>query len=113
MKNRIKLFGFITLLVVILATVGSCAIPVTVTVKNSTGITLYYIYISPTSSGSWGSDQLGSSETLANGASKTFTITSGTYDFKGSSYLSLVSYEKRSVAVTNGTVVTFLPTDMR
>ena len=45
-------------------------------ITNSTGgYSIYYVYISPTASDSWGDDWLGSSETISSGASKTFTVT--------------------------------------
>ncbi|MCL2067094.1 MAG: hypothetical protein FWG99_06480 [Treponema sp.] len=40
-----------------------------VTIVNNTGYTIYYVYISKTTSDSWGSDRLGRSETISNGDS--------------------------------------------
>ena len=53
-----------------------------VKILNHSGQTIYYAYISPTSSSTWGNDQLGSS-VIANNASFTITnIPAGQYDFK-------------------------------
>lgn len=52
-------------------------------ITNSTGgYSIYYVYISSTSSDYWGDDWLGSSETISSGTSKTFTVTNGYYDVK-------------------------------
>jgi hypothetical protein len=53
----------------------------TLTVYNNSGTSIYYFYISPSTSSSWGDDQLGSS-TIAAGGSYTFNVTEGTYDLK-------------------------------
>jgi hypothetical protein len=54
----------------------------TLTVVNNTGTTIFYLYISPSTSSSWGNDQLGAS-TIPAGGSFTFTgITPGNYDLK-------------------------------
>jgi len=52
-------------------------------VNNSSSKTICYVYISSTTSDSWGDDQLGSDNTVAPG--QTFTITDvpvGTYDLR-------------------------------
>jgi hypothetical protein len=51
------------------------------TVYNNTSSTLFYMYISPSTSSSWGDDQLGSS-TIPAGGSYTFSVPAGTYDLK-------------------------------
>jgi len=45
-----------------------------VTIVNNTGYTVYYVYISQTASDSWGSDRLGSNETLENGSSVSLNL---------------------------------------
>ena len=51
-------------------------------VVNNSGTTIFYLYISPSTSSSWGNDQLGAS-TIPAGGSFTFTgITPGNYDLK-------------------------------
>ncbi|OQB38388.1 MAG: hypothetical protein BWY06_02011 [Candidatus Latescibacteria bacterium ADurb.Bin168] len=44
--------------------------------------TIRYVYISPTSSDSWGPDRLGSSEVLRPGESQTWTLDPGSYDLR-------------------------------
>jgi hypothetical protein len=44
--------------------------------------TVRYVYISSTSSDSWGPDRLGSSEVLRPGNSYTWTLEPGTYDLR-------------------------------
>ena len=53
----------------------------TLTVYNDTGTPIWYVYISPSTSDSWGDDWLGSVVIPAN-ASYTFELTEGTYDLK-------------------------------
>ena len=55
--------------------------PVTLTVKN--GLSLWSIYgvqISPVGDDSWGTDWLGSSDTIRPGQSRSFDLVSGKYD---------------------------------
>jgi hypothetical protein len=50
---------------------------------NNSSFTVYYVYISPSSSGSWGSDWLNSTETIVPGDMRVFTgIEPGTYDLE-------------------------------
>lgn len=64
----------------------------TVTITNGTGnYDIYYVYISPSSSSSWGDDWLGS-DVMNPGDSWEFNVGNGTYDFKlvdedGDSYI--------------------------
>lgn len=48
---------------------------------NNTGVPIYYVYISPCSSSSWGEDQLGSNVVMP-GNTWTWTMNSGCYDLK-------------------------------
>lgn len=52
------------------------------TLVNNSGTTVCYVYISPTSDTTWGDDWLGSSETISNGSSRSFTVTPGDYDLR-------------------------------
>jgi hypothetical protein len=78
-----------------------------VPVVNNTGYEGYYLYASPSSSDSWGSDQLGTTDTLSSGSSVRITLAdSGDYDFK------LVdsdgdSYTKMGYSVSNGSQIEF------
>ena len=49
---------------------------------NNSGTTVCYVYISPVTDTTWGSDWLGSSETVASGGSRTFSVTQGLYDLR-------------------------------
>lgn len=54
----------------------------TVEITNTTGSwDIYYVYISPSTSDSWGSDWLGS-DIMSVGDTWEFTVSSGTYDIK-------------------------------
>lgn len=48
---------------------------------NNTGVPIYYVYISPCSSSSWGDDQLGSNVVMP-GNTWTWTMNAGCYDLK-------------------------------
>jgi hypothetical protein len=50
------------------------------TVVNNSGVTICFVYISPTTASTWGSDQLGAEEVIRAGASREWTLASGTYD---------------------------------
>ncbi len=50
--------------------------------NNTGGYAIYYVYISPATSDSWGSDWLGSSEIINSGSGRSFNVTNGTYDVK-------------------------------
>ncbi|GHT94121.1 hypothetical protein FACS1894141_0170 [Spirochaetia bacterium] len=47
-----------------------------ITIVNKTGYTVYYVYVSPSSSDSWGDDQLGSDSVLVDGSSIRVTVPS-------------------------------------
>jgi hypothetical protein len=57
---------------------GSAAI----VLLNQTNSAVYYVYISPCSSSSWGEDQLGDSEVVQPGATRTFSMSPGCWDLK-------------------------------
>jgi uncharacterized protein YraI len=52
------------------------------TIENNGATTIFYVYISLSSSASWGDDQLGNSVTLPPGASHSWSIAPGRYDVK-------------------------------
>ncbi|MEL6959272.1 MAG: hypothetical protein AAGL89_10015 [Pseudomonadota bacterium] len=52
-------------------------------VINRSGVTAFYVYISPCSSSTWGIDRLGSN-VLSNGETRSITLPAGCYDLKAS-----------------------------
>jgi hypothetical protein len=87
-----------------------------ITIVNNTGATIWFLNVSQTASSSWGDDLLGSSETLANGSSKTITLpyplnVVNTYDIRlrdggGNSWI------KRNVQVSQGSRIVFTASDL-
>ncbi len=55
--------------------------PASLTLYNNSNSTVCYVYISPSTSSSWGSDWLGT-DVVPAGSSYTFYVTPGTYDYK-------------------------------
>jgi formylglycine-generating enzyme required for sulfatase activity len=53
-----------------------------VTISNYSGVEVCYVYISPSTSDSWGEDLLGPGETLPDGASRQFPVTPDVYDVR-------------------------------
>lgn len=52
-------------------------------ITNSTGgYDIWYVYISPSDSDTWGNDWLGASEIISSGSTKTFTVSDGLYDVR-------------------------------
>ncbi|MAQ95496.1 hypothetical protein B1759_04735 [Rubrivirga sp. SAORIC476] len=51
-------------------------------VVNNSPKTIYYLYASPCSSTSWGSDRLDSDQVISSGQTVAFTMTTGCWDFK-------------------------------
>ncbi|HYE96362.1 MAG TPA: hypothetical protein VD962_09140 [Rubricoccaceae bacterium] len=54
----------------------------TLIVENNTNTAIYYLYVSPCESNSWGNDQLGSNETVQPGRRRSFQMPTGCWDFK-------------------------------
>lgn len=52
----------------------------TLTIENNTGTTICYVFISPSDASTWGEDQLGETETIAAGATRSWELPPGTYD---------------------------------
>ncbi len=68
---------------VVLATVfiAAAAFAGTVNITNDTGsYDFWYVYISPSSSDSWGDDWLGETEMISPGYTRAFRVNNGTYD---------------------------------
>jgi hypothetical protein len=55
---------------------------VPLTLYNASGQDICFVHISPTTSDTWGDDWLGSSEIIADGDNRTFTVAPGTYDLQ-------------------------------
>ena len=56
---------------------------VTLTIINGLGaVTIYYVYVSPSGSDSWGSDRLGTANILSPGESGTLELSKGVYDIR-------------------------------
>ena len=82
-----------------------------ITIANRTGYRIDYIYISPSTSDSWGEDFLGSSETLVNNQSATFRLpeplnVTNRYDIRVID-LDGDSYTKMNVLVTQNMTIEF------
>jgi hypothetical protein len=60
--------------------VGGDHSPVDFTVENQSSATVCYAFISPTGAQNWGEDDLGSTETIDPGLSRTWALPGGTYD---------------------------------
>ena len=60
-------------------TVGGAGL-IELTANNESSIELCYIYISPSTSDSWGDDWLGEKESITVGGSRIFYVEPGTYD---------------------------------
>jgi len=73
----------------------------TVTLINNSGSTVCYVYISPNTETTWGSDWLGATEVINNGSSRVFTgITPGVYDLRADDCNSNVLYEEYGINIS-------------
>ncbi len=54
----------------------------TLILHNNSGSIICYVHISESSQATWGDDQLGPSETVGSGSTRTWTIAPGTYDLR-------------------------------
>jgi hypothetical protein len=76
----------VSLVIPAIACFGSSAGPPAddpaIILKNESGIEICYVLISPTTDDMWGDDQLGDTETIRNGRSRTFEITAGQWDMR-------------------------------
>jgi len=83
--------------------------PAQITIVNNTGYTIWYVYISPSTESNWGSDRLGSNQTIRNGQSVTLNLPDPTvtqYDIRikdsdGD------TYTKKNVRVTANSRIVF------
>lgn len=86
MKKRFVLFVAVAALVVTALACGNGGgtggSGPSVTLVNNSGQTVCYVYISPTNETTWGEDQLGSTETISSGNSRTFSVSAGNYDLR-------------------------------
>lgn len=73
---------------------------------NNSGSTVCYVYISPTTDTTWGQDQLDSSETVANGSSRTFSVTQGMYDLRADDCSHTVLNDTRGAQIGSNTTWT-------
>ena len=94
---RKSIFGLLVLLLLFTAA-SAQAQQVNLRIVNNTGYTIWYLYVSPSSSGSWGSDLLGNT-VLPSGSEFNLTVQNGvSYDIRlidedGDSY---TKYNRRS-----------------
>ena len=86
--------------------VGDDLAPVTLTLVNSSDLTICYLYVAPTLAGSWGSDRLGE-DTLDPGGQVSFDIPSGHYDLLGRNCDHEDILSETDVDVTTSTTLTY------
>lgn len=70
-----------------------------VVVANQSSQTICYVNISPSSDSNWGPDRLGSTETIAPGASRGWSVDPGNWDMRLQDCNHNVLQEERNVAV--------------
>ena len=76
-----------------------------IVVRNTGGEAICVVQFSSTSSSEWGGDQLGSSETIPPGESRSFAVNPGSYDVRGLNCEQQVLGERRGVSVSGATDV--------
>jgi len=96
---------------------GGSGINPTITIKNNTGYTINGIYIKESTATDWGSELIGWSSNLSNGASRGFTLSkslsaNNVYDFRLQSSTGSYSFRKYMVTVSNNMTVTFSTNDL-
>lgn len=82
MKNIFTRWTNLLLVPIAFLFVGADNDLVNFTIYNNSGYSIYYVYISSSSSDSWGDDRLGEGEVLSNGESFTTLLYPSTYDLK-------------------------------
>ncbi len=82
----------------------------TLRIVNNSSYTIYYVYISPSSSSTWGDDQLGES-TIAPGYYYDFTLTPDTYDLKAEASGHVLLATEYSVSFADGETKTWTLSD--
>jgi hypothetical protein len=85
----------------------------TVTFRNVTGETIYYLYISERTDDSWGADWLGSSTTLANNSTYTTRLLTGEYDVRATDLSGNTAYIFWIEVNPNGGTFSIDPSDRR
>lgn len=86
--------------------VGDDLAPVTLTLVNSSDLTICYLYVAPTLAGSWGSDRLGE-DMLDPAGQVSFDIPSGHYDLLGRNCDHEDILSETDVDVTTSTTLTY------
>ena len=80
------------------ATGGNAAVQnYSLTIINNSSNTVCFVYISPSSSEFWGDDWLGATEVIMSGASRTFNVPQGEYDFKADDCAGDFTFERYNV----------------
>jgi hypothetical protein len=72
---------------------------IAVDVENGNAAVVCYIKISPSTSDEWGQDWLGENETLASGATRSFSLSAGTYDFSAADCDGNTLYEDYQIPI--------------
>lgn len=78
-------------------------------VENQSDLTICYLYVSPTTSDTWGDDMLGASGTIAPGESFTVQVDPGTYDLRVDDCENNSLAERTGVDLTSGFTWTLVP----
>lgn len=74
-------------------------------IQNHSSQSICYVYFSPSSQGTWGDDRLGSSETIAAGATRGWNVPSDSYDVKLEDCSHNVLLDRRGIAVAGDGVL--------
>lgn len=77
-----------------------------IVVRNNSGAPICFVNFSSSSDSDWGGDQLGSSETIGPGASRSWNVNAGTYDVRLQDCQHGTLAERRGIAVNGPTDVT-------
>lgn len=76
-----------------------------IVLQNNSGVPVCYVNFSSSSSSDWGGDQLGSSETIAPGANRSWSVAAGSYDVRAQDCNHGVLAERRNITVNGSTAV--------
>ncbi|MCA9531512.1 MAG: hypothetical protein KC543_15390 [Myxococcales bacterium] len=79
-----------------------------IVVTNTSDLPLCAVYVSPSNGTTWGPNRLDADERIAPGTTRTWSITTGTWDFRLMDCKGQVAMERRGVTIAGrGVVVTF------
>lgn len=78
-----------------------------IVIRNNSDQTICRVKFSSTASSEWGNDQLGESETIGPGESRSWNVNGGGYDIRMEDCNGGVMAERRGVTVSGSTDVTF------